>query len=135
MHTEPGGSPDRTGPDLEAPDPGRDRDQRSLWRCQAGGGRRLAGASSDPDAKERHGDSLWTCLPRSADHVGRQTCPDAAAEGLNRKHAAPKRPMKVRGPPLGSGGPHQGPLGPNLEPIYRIRANNITGPRCRGPSS
>ena len=74
------------------------------------------GASSDAAAKERHGDSLWTCPPRSADHVGRRTRPGAAAGGLKLKHAAPKRPMKVWGPRLDSGGPQQGPVGPNLEP-------------------
>ena len=31
-YSDPGEPPDRTGPDLEAPDSGRDRDQQSLWR-------------------------------------------------------------------------------------------------------
>ena len=114
-----GDSPDRPGTDLEAPYHGRDRNQRFLWCVKAGGGRLPTVPEVDPGAKgkaaAKHGDSHCAGLPSPTDHVGWRTC-HRDGEGLNLKHAAPTRPMRGQELHLGSGGPHQDPGGPYLEP-------------------
>ena len=87
---------------------------------KAGGGRLLTAPEADPDAKgkavAKHGESHCAGLPCPTDHVGWRTCHRDEGEGLNLKHAAPTRPMRGQELHLGSGGPHQGPGGPYLEP-------------------
>ena len=132
-----GDSPDHPGTDLEAPVHGRDRNQRFLWCVKAGGGRLPTVPGDDPGAKgkaaAKRGDFHCAGLPCPTDHVGWRPW-HRDGEGLNMKHAAPTRPMRGQELLWALGGRIRTLGGRTWNPIYWVRANNITGPRCRGPS-